>query len=88
MNFVSSSTDEAKNKSEDWKNKREKELKDVSSVVLSIMFLKLKRKYTEDILGIKEAKRFVPKQISAGFIFIFLFVLVFFFFLQVSLTCL
>lgn len=44
------------------------------------MFLKLKRKYTEDILGIKEAKRFVPKQISAGFIFIFLFVLVFFFF--------
>lgn len=36
---------------------------------LFITFLKLKRKYTEDVLGIEEAKCFVPKQISVGFIF-------------------
>lgn len=41
---------------------------------LFITFLKLKRKYTEDILGIKEAKCFLPKQISVGFVFQFLVV--------------
>lgn len=43
---------------------------------LSITFLKLRRKYTEDILGVKGAKCFVPKQVSV------------FFFSNVSSACL